>query len=93
MKSLRLRSVGVQFIEAHALDDFVALTELDLSDNQLVMPNPFARLVKALPLPLKVLKLSGNDLTNVTQIIGMHSQPKLPKKSTTKNPFWVLKVT
>ena len=36
-------------MEAHALDDFVALVDLDLRDNQLVMPNTFARLIKALP--------------------------------------------
>ena len=49
LTTLRLRSTGVQYMEAHALDDFVALVDLDLRDNQLVMPNTFARLIKALP--------------------------------------------
>ena len=30
LKTLKMRSAGVQFIEAHGLDDFVALVELDL---------------------------------------------------------------
>ena len=62
-----MRSTGVQFIEAHGLDDFVALVELDLSDNQLVMPNTFARLVKALPVSVKVLQLSGKKPSNNAQ--------------------------
>ena len=62
-----MRSTGVQFIEAHGLDDFVALVELDLSDNQLVMPNTFARLVKALPVSVKVLQLSGKTPSNNAQ--------------------------
>ena len=73
LKILRLHQVGVAYIEPHALDDFVALQELDLSDNQLVMPNSFARLVKALP-ALKLLKLSGNDLTNLTHVIEKKPQ-------------------
>ena len=68
-----MRSTGVQFIEAHALDDFVALVELDISDNQLVMPNTFARLVKALPASVKVLQLSGN-----TNSLGFIGRPRPP---------------
>ena len=66
LKILKMQSSGVQYIEPHALDEFVALIELDLSDNILVMPNSFARLVKALP-AVKVLKISGNNLLNVTR--------------------------
>ena len=66
LKTLKMRSAGVQFIEAHGLDDFVALVELDLRDNQLVMPNTFARLVKALPPSVKVLQLSGKGHPFIT---------------------------
>ena len=69
LKKLILKAAGIQHIELHALDDFVALVELDLSDNLLVMPNSFARLIKALP-AIKVLKLSGNNLVNVTRILA-----------------------
>ena len=68
LKILKLHSMSLQYVEPHAFDDFVALVELDLSDNQRVMPNTFARLVKALP-AIKVLKLSGNDLTNLTKTL------------------------
>ena len=71
LKTLKMRSTGVQFIEAHALDDFVALVELDISDNQLVMPNTFARLVKALPASVKVLQLSGNTSSSLGLSLGL----------------------
>ena len=67
LTTLRLRSTGIQYMEAHALDDFVALVDLDLRDNQLVMPNTFARLVKALPVSVKVLQLSGKTPSNNAQ--------------------------
>lgn len=65
LRTLKLRGLGLQHIAENALDDFKSLIELDLTDNQLTMPNTLAKLIKALP-AIQSLQLSGNDLRNIT---------------------------
>ena len=57
LRTLKLRGLGLQHIAENALDDFKSLIELDLTDNQLTMPNTLAKLMIQHYIKLKILSL------------------------------------
>ncbi|CAB4054560.1 unnamed protein product [Lepeophtheirus salmonis] len=71
LHTLRLNDAGIRFIAPNALDDFKKLSVLEMSQNQLLIPEAIHRLTpNPGPSPLsslKVLVLSHNDLSNATR--------------------------
>ena len=78
VRILRMASAGIRTIEPNALDDFVALEELDMMNNQLTIPDSLYQLSKLKS--LRKLSLSGNDMTGISTMKEKENKKKEARK-------------
>ena len=75
---LKMSNAGIRTIEPNALDDFVALEELDIKDNQLTIPDALYQLSKLKS--VRKLSLSGNDMSGIATIKEQENMKKEARK-------------
>ena len=65
VQTLRMARAGIRIIQPNALDDLVSVAEVDLSGNDLLMPDMIFEIDRLAS--LRHLVLSGNDMSNLTR--------------------------
>ena len=65
VQTLKMSGSGVRIIQPNAFDDLVSIAELDLRDNDLLMPDIVYEIGRLSS--LRSLTLSGNDMSNLTR--------------------------